>query len=553
MPSRNPTQCKAALLALWLAALAGCGTRHPAASRSASAEAGTAQPAPAGGDASGAGVFTYHNNLARTGLNSNETILTPANVNPRTFGKLFADAVDGYVYAQPLYVPGVRIPGRGARNVVYVATENDSVYAFDADRAGPPLWHASLLEGGTPMASADVSCTQIVPQIGITGTPVIDPATATLYAVAMVKHGTGSGASYAQRLHALDLATGAEKFGGPVTIAGSTPGIGEGQVRNVVSFDAFSHLNRPGLALAGGVLYIAFGSHCDLGTYHGWVFAYGAGPAGLRLRAVFDTTPNGFWAAIWQAGGAPAIDPEGNVYLMTGNGTFNAAADYGDSLLKLALRGNSLRAIDSFTPYDEKSLDEQDLDLGSSGPILLPDQPGPHPRLVVGAGKNGTIYLVDRDRLGGYDPKSNNQIVQTLPSAIAENFSMPAYWNGRVYFGGVDDPIKAFQLTGGRLSDAPVSSTQNSFGYSGASPSISADGVKSAILWALQVDGYGSGGPVILHAYDAANLSRELYSSASAGPRDRADAAVKFTTPTIANGKVYFGTQDHLDAYGLLP
>lgn len=510
------------------------------------------------------GVFTYHNDLARTGLNASETILTPASVNPRTFGKLFADAVDGYVYAQPLYVPGVAIPGQGARNVVYVATEHDSVYAFDADRAGPPLWHASLLEGGTPVSSADVSCTQIVPEVGITGTPAIDPATGTLYVVAVVKHGAGREASYAQRLHALDLSTGAEKFGAPLTIAGSVPGIGEGQVHHVVSFDAFSHLNHPGLALANGVLYIGFGSHCDQGWYHGWLFAYDAGreaqpgsgnaaAAPLKLRAVFNTTPNGFWASIWQGGGAPAIDAAGNIFFMTGNGTFNAAADYGDSMVKLAWRGNSLIVADSFTPYDEKTLDDQDLDLGSSGPIVLPDQPGPHPHLVVGAGKSGWIYLVDRDHMGGFNPRSNDQIVQVLPSALAENLSTPAYWNERVYFGGIDDRIKAFLLAGGRLSDAPVSTTPESFGYSGASPSISANGASNAILWALQVDGYGSGGPAVLHAFDAANLSRELYSSASAGARDRADAAVKFTTPTIANGKVYFGTQDHLDAYGLLP
>jgi len=511
-----------------------------------------------------AGVFTYHNNLARTGLNPNETILTPANVNPRSFGKLFTNPVDGQVYAQPLYVPGVAVPGSGWHNIVYVATQNNSVYAFDADEAGLPLWRASLLEGGTPVPSTDFRCDQIEPQVGITSTPVIDPGTGTLYVVAMVKHDSPSGPSYAHRLHGLDLATGAEKFGGPVSIAGSVPGIGEGQVDGTVAFDPFPHLNRPGLALANGVVYIAFGSHCDMNWFHGWVFAYNAGtsqpsdrPEGgrttkLSLRAIYNTTANGYWGSIWQAGAAPAIDAQGNIFVVTGNGTFQTT-DYSNSFVKLSLRGRSLRAVDHFTPFDQKILDEQDIDLGASGPILLPDQPGPHPHLVVGTGKSGTIYVVDRNRMGGFRAQGNDrQIVQVIRGAIAGNYATPAYWNGYVYFGSIYDSLKAFSLANGRLSATAVSRSAETFSYPGTSPSISADGARSAIVWALQNDEHHRDGPTVLHAYDATDLSRELYNSRTAGARDVAGPAVKFTSPTIANGKVYLGTKNSVDVYGLL-
>jgi hypothetical protein len=510
-----------------------------------------------------AGVLTYHNNLARTGLNPHETILNPENVNSESFGKLFSHEVDGYVYAQPLYVPGVSLPD-GQHNLVYVATENDSVYAFDADQAGPPLWHMSLLEGGTPVPSADSRCDQIVPQIGITSTPVIDPATGTLYVVAMVKFNSANGPRYAHRLHALDIATGAEKFGGPVSIAGSVPGVGEGQVRGTVAFDPLPHLNRSGLALANGVVYIAFGSHCDMQWFHGWVFAYNAGTSQasgspetsdavkLRLRTIYNTTPNGFWGSIWQAGGAPAIDAQGDIFVVTANGTFGGV-DYGNTLLRLRLRGNSLRAVDFFTPFDQEVLDKQDIDFGASGPILLPDQPGVHPHLVVGVGKSGSIYVVDRDRMGRFVAGGNDrQIVQVIRGAMAGNYATPAYWNGHVYFGGLNEPLKAFSLTNGRLSTAADSHSPGIFQYPGTSPSVSADGTENGLVWALQNDEHYRSGPAVLHAYDATDLSRELYSSNDAGARDVAGPAVKFASPTIAGGKVYIGTQNSVDVYGLL-
>jgi outer membrane protein assembly factor BamB len=551
------------LLTLALLILAGCSKKSgppvQATSSDPPAALKSARQLPPVRPANPVGVYTYHNDLARTGLNPNETILTLENVNSRSFGKKFAVPVDGQIYAQPLYVPDVSIPGGTMHNVVHVATQNNSVYAFDADQEGPPLWHRSLLEGGTPVPASDYGCDQILPQMGITGTPVIDPATNTLYVVAMVKHVTPEGPVYAHRLHALDIATGEEKFGGPVTIAGSVPGIGAGQVNRVLSFEAFPHLNRPGLALANGVIYIAFGSHCDLGTFHGWLFAYNAGKPGmpalgavrpLTLRASFNTTRNGIWGSIWQAGGAPAVDREGHVFVMTSNGTFNAT-DYGDSFVKLTLGEKSLRPIDSFTPYDQKLLEDQDLDLGSSGPILLPDQPGSHPHLMVGADKRGAIYVLNRDRMGGYH-RRHDQIVQSIRGAVSPIFTTGAYWNGNVYFGGVGDVLKALCLTEGQLSTSAVTRSSNKFDYPGTSPSISADGAKNAIVWALQTDQYYAKGPAILHAYDASDLSRELYRSGQAGPGDIADPAVKFTTPTIADGKVFFGTQDHLDVYGLL-
>jgi len=498
-------------------------------------------------------VLTYHNNLARTGLEPHETILTPANVNPSSFGRQFSDPVDGFVYAQPLYAAAVPIPAKGRRNVVYVATENDSVYAFDADRPGPPLWRKSLLEGGTPVSSTEISCGQIVPRIGITSTPVIDPSSGTLYVVALVKHGGGKTATYAQRLHALDMATGAEKFGGPVTITGSAAGTGAGSVKGKITFDAQSQVNRAGLALAGGVLYIGFASHCDEGNYHGWLFAYNA--RRLTLRAAFNVTPNGSQGAIWETGDAPAVDAQGRIFVLTGNGTFDAAsggADFGDSFVKLALEARALRPTDFFTPFDQEKLNEGDLDVGSGGAVLLPKQPGPHGRLVVGAGKNGILYVVDRDDMGKFKPNGNGQIVQEITGTISPNFSTPAFWDGYLYVGSINKPLEAYRLNDGRLSASPVSQSPNVFDYPGATPGISSDGDKNAIVWALENGAYQSGGPAVLDAYDATNLARLLYSSASDGSSQSADPAVKFTTPTIAHGRVYFGTENSLDVYGLL-
>ncbi len=550
----------AALILAALAGLAGCSRRHSEASeKSPNSAPGAAafipdktvpSPVYASVPATPADdVLTYHNNLARTGVNPHETILTPENVNAGSFGKLFSDPVDGFVYAQPLYLAGVEIPGKGPRNVVYVATESDTVYAFDADKAGPPLWRKSLLAGGTAPTGQDFACGQIVPRVGITSTPVADLATKTIYVEDMVKHGHGEHATYAQQLHALDLGTGAEKLGGPETIAGSVPGKGAGSKNGKIAFDAFLHMDRPGLALSRGVIYIAFGSHCDLGDYHGWVFAYGA--QHLRMRGVWNATPNGSQGAIWETGDAPAVDSEGNLYVMTGNGTFDAnsgQSDYGDSVVKLGWRGNTLRAFDYFTPYDQEKLNEQDLDLGSGGLLLLPHAAGQLP-LAAGAGKSGVIYVMNRNNLGHFNAQGDSQIVQRISGQISGSFSTPAYWNGRVYFGPVSQPIKAFAFSHDRLSGEPISQTPDQFDYPGATPSISSNGNRNGIVWALDTSNYVSGRPAVLHAYDAANLSRELYKSPSSGA---GGPGVKFSVPTVAHGHVYFGTQHSLEVYGLV-
>ena len=492
-------------------------------------------------------VLTYHNDNARTGRNPAETTLTPANVNPAQFGKLFHQSVDGYVYAQPLYVENVTIAGQ-VHNVVIVETENDTLYAFDADsRSGinrKPLWKRSLRPpGATAVPSAATQCRDLIPKVGATSTPVIDRATSTIYAVAKTKEHK----QYFHRLHAIDLATGAEKLGGPVVIGGSVPGTGDGSVAGMVSFEALRAHQRAALLLANGGVYVAFASHCDVGPYHGWVFRYDA--ATLAREAMFNVTPNGGLGGIWLAGGGPAADAAGKVYVVTGNGTFDAnvgGTGYGDSVVKLS---SDLLVEDYFTPFDQQALSQADLDFGSSGAVLLPDQPGPHPHLLVTAGKNGTIYLLDRDDLGHFHPGDDSQIVQSLPHELNLAFDTPAYWNGRLYYQGLGQTLKAFALSAGTLSTVPVDQSLEPFDYPGTTPSISANGTSDGIAWVIR-----RGANSVLYAYDAMNLSHELYhSTAQATPRLSAGRYVKFTVPTVANGKVYVGAQRRLSVFGLLP
>src|SRR5437879_8359632 len=514
------------------------------------------------------GVLTYHNDNARTGQNLGETILTPGNVAPGTFEKLFSYPVDGYVYAQPLYAPNVNIPGQGFHNVVFVATEHDSVYAFDADDASVgQLWQVSFIDpanGVTPVPPGDVQSQDIAPEIGITGTPVIDDVSGTLYVVARTKEVLGDGSHYVQRLHALDITTGAEKFGGPVVIgdtifdgssttyvsAPSVSGSGDGSVGGQVFFDALRQNQRSGLLLLNGVVYIGWASHSDTSPYHGWVLGYDAQTLAPVGGAVFNTTPNGGQGGIWMSGGGLAADSNGSVYLSTGNGTFDVtgsqAPAYGDSVLKLAT-GLDLTVADSFTPWNQEDLKNKDQDLGSGGVLLLPDQPGARPHLLVTAGKDGTIYLIDRDDLGGYQRCGTgcDDVVQEL--TIGQCFCTPAYFNNQVYFQGANDVLKAFSLSNGRLVSPPASQSSVPFNYFGATPSISANGSSSGIVWALQA---AAQGPAILRAYDALDLSRELYSSDQM-PADQLDGAVKFAVPTVANGQVYVGTQSSLSVFGL--
>jgi hypothetical protein len=511
------------------------------------------------------GVFTHHNDNARTGQNQNETVLTPANVSSATFGKLASYTLDGNSHASPLYVAGVSIPGQGVHNVVYVATEHDSVYAFDADGlSASPLWKVSFLNppaGVTSVPSSDTGeCCDIAPEIGITGTPVIDPATATLYVVAKTKE---SG-TYRQRLHALDLGSGAEKFGGPVLLQASVPGSGAGSAGGRVAFDALHENQRPALLLNNGIVYVAFGAHGDVQPYHGWLLGYNA--TTLQQVMVYNSSPNDGAGGMWLANGGPAADAAGNVYFITGNGPFDVntgGTSYGDSYVKVNPSGT---VVDYFTPHEQANLNANNFDLGAASTLLLPDQPGAHPHLLVSAGKNNTVYLLDRDNMGHFNPNNDNQIVQSLVNVFPfgrpepGNFSSPVYFNGTVYFGPVADTVQAFRLTNGRLSTSASDSTSTTFSYPGATLAISANGTSNGILWALQRNGdcgvavnCGSAAPAVLRAYDATNLGVQLYASDQAGSRDTLDYAAKFSAPIVANGKVFVATVGRLTIYGLLP
>ncbi len=494
-------------------------------------------------------VATYHNDNGRTGLNPNETLLTPANVNVAQFGKLFSFPVDGLVYAQPLYCPEVNVPGRGIMDLVFVTTEHDSVYAFDANgQFAEPVWRVSfLVNGATTVPAADVGST-IVPEIGITGTPVLDPATRTLYLIALTNEGGG----YLQRLHALDIASGKEKLGAPVIIEACVPGSGAATVDGFIHFDAKLALQRAALLLANGRIYIAWASHGDTGPYHGWVMAYDA--ATLQRVGVWNTTPDGFQGGIWMSGAGLSADAAGSIYGVSGNGHFNVpggGASYSDTFFKLS--PDIATVQDWFTPYNQHALSRIDADLGSAGTVLLPDQPGAHPHLVISAGKEGRIYLLDRDNLGHFNSVADSQIVQSLPKALGtgteylsfSSYSSPAYWNGWVYFAGVDDTLSAFRLTNGRLSTTPARSA-NTYAFPGATPAVSANGNTNGIVWTTEC------GENALHAHDAGNLSVELYNSNQNASRDALGRAVKFSVPTVVHGRVYVGTSNALVVYGLL-
>jgi chitodextrinase len=513
------------------------------------------------------GTFTFHNDNIRTGQNLSETVLTPANVNSQQFGKLFSYTTDGISHASPLYVANVTIPGKGSHNVVYVATEHDTVYAFDADGlSAAPLWQVSFINptaGITTVPPADTGETgDIAPEIGITGTPVIDPVAGTLYLVVKTKEVSGATRSYPQRLHALDITTGAERFGSPVVVQASVPGTGDGSSGGQLPFNSLRENQRPALLLSNGVIYIGFASHGDRPPYHGWVLGYNA--TTLQQLMAYCDTPNGTQGGIWQSGMGLAADAAGNVYFMTGNGTFDAntgGLDYGDSFVKLSPSG---AVLDYFTSRDQDIMNNSNWDLASSGTLLLPDQPGAIPHLLLGAGKTGTIYLVNRDNMGHYNSNNDNQIVQSLvgifPNGTPEpgNYSSPVYFSGSVYFSPVNDTIKAFRLTNGLLTISPTSSSAVIYPYPGGWIALSANGNTNGILWAIQrndpgVSDPGTAAPGILRAYLATDLSTEIYNSSEAGTRDALDYAAKFTIPLVANGKVFVLTNGRLTAFGLFP
>jgi hypothetical protein len=513
-----------------------------------------------------AGTFTYHNDTMRTGRNLNETVLTPGNVNSAQFGKVFSFPVDGKIYAQPLYVPNVNIPGQGAHNVTYVATEHDSVYAFDADNLqSAPLWQTSFISPAdgitTPSigtaSGLDITCDSMSPEVGITGTPVIDPATNTMYLVARTKEVNGSNTSFVHKLHMLDITTGADKPNSPVVIQASVPGSGTGyDGQGNVSWNPLIANQRSGLLLMNGVVYISFASFCDPPNYHGWLLAYDA--ASLQQLQAFNSTPNGWGAGIWGSGAAPAADSSGNIYVSTGNGTFDsdfAGPNYGDSILKLSTNGGGLSLVDYFTPFNQFYLIGPDLDLGSGGVTVVPDQTTGPAHLLFGGGKSGDIYLLNRDSLGGYNSSNNNQIESDLVHAAGGTgkgdkgiWPKGAYWQNQIYYVGTGDVPKAYRLYNGQLSPLPISKGNFAFGYPGGLPAISSNGSSNGIVWVVW-EATPIKAQTVLYAFEADNLSVQLYNSTGT----TTGLGVQFGIPTVANGRVYVGTASELDVYGLLP
>ncbi len=506
-------------------------------------------------------ILTQHYDNARTGQNTNETILTPTNVSaPMSFGKLFTFPVTGYVYAQPLYVPAVVIPGHGTHNVLYVATEHDLVYAFDADTLGAPLWTANFLTGtATTVPNGDVSTGDIVPEIGITGTPAIDSNTKTLYVVAKTKE---SGL-YFHRLHALDITTGVEKFGGPILLNATVPGTGDGAT--TITFSNQWENQRPGLLVNNGYVFIGFAAHGDNGPWHGWILAYNVNPTTGLLQATgaWNTSPNGKGNGIWASGSGIAADTLGNAYIATGNGDYSfkstapppsTSVDFGDSVVKFSLTNGVPVPTDYFTPYNQESLTDADSDLGAGGVIVVPDQTAPNPHVLVVAGKQGRLYIISRDQMTKNNSyycngcSSDPEILQTV-DGIGGLWSMPAYWNGNMYFWGNGDNLKAYSMIGGALSSSPTSQSAEASNFPGSTPVVSSSGTTNGIVWAVESDGYNSDSPAILRAYDATDVGTLLYGSNLTG--DTMGAAVKFVVPVVTNGKVYVGTQQGVDVFGL--
>jgi hypothetical protein len=513
-------------------------------------------------------VLTYHNDNARTGANLNETILTPANVNSGAFGKLFTYTVDGYVYAQPLYVSGLNIAGQGTHNVVFVATEHNSVYAFDADSNaganGGLLWQVNLgPSAATP--NSYLYFQAIEPEVGITGTPVIDLNSQTLYVDAFTQVGT----NFFHYVHALNIADGSERSFSPVLVSASVNGVGSGSTNGVLAFQAVQQLQRSALTLAGGVLYVCFAGFTDTPNtdpYHGWVLGFDPSTLQLRPNYVFNTTPNGTVAefgsfagrgGVWMGGGGMAVDSDNNLYFATGDGNFTAFAgsggtDYGDSYLKLST-ADGLAVADYFTPYTAGYQQTNDLDTGSGGVLLLPDQPGPFPHLIVGAGKPQRAFAINRDQMTSDNQHIDatgqvDQIVQTMPLG-GGSFDTPAYFNEKIYYVASKDVIRSYSISNGTLiPDLPDSFGSRKFAFPGATPSVSANGDADGIVWTIQ-----NAQPAILVAYNATNLSTELYNSSQAsGQRDQLTGGVKFTLPIVANGKVYAGSQNAISVFGLL-
>ncbi len=504
-------------------------------------------------------ILTFQYNLSRTGVTRTETVLMPANVTAGSFGKLGLFPVDGFVYAEPLYVAKLASPN-GEREVLFVATQHDSVYAFDASGAATePLWRVSLLlSGELPVPAEDTLTDDITPEVGITGTPVIDRAAELLYVVSKAKKTDGS---YVQRLHALHLADGAEASGSPVTITAQVAGTADDAVDGKVSFDPLRENQRSALALIGGRVVIAWASHGDNEPYHGWVMAYDTTDL-TKLPAVFLTTPNGLAGGIWMGANGPSADADGNIFVASGNGNFDMdeddgpRANYALSALKLRIENDAFTVKDFFSPHETATLNAGDLDFGTTGAILLPDRAGANPHRLVVAGKTGSVYVLDRDDLGHFD-SDNDNVVQRFSVGSDFLISNPVFFADKLYLLPHEFPLMAFTMdpATGLFGQEPsdVSAQCITCFSRGATPSISADGTNNAIVWVLDNSGYKTTAPAILHAFDANDLSKELYAS-PASPLDAnaAALAVKFTVPAVANGRVYIGGQEAVTVYGLL-
>ena len=514
-------------------------------------------------------VLTYHNDNTRWGVNSNETILTPANVNTNSFGKLLSVTLDGFVYAQPLIMTNVNITGQGTHDVVYIATEHNSVYALDADNNtganSSPLWKTSFLGPGvTTVPSGDVGTSDITPEIGMTSTPVIDPVSGTIYLEVKTLEG---GSTYVHRLHALDITTGLERsnFNSPVVISctnypGNGGGDNDGGNPPHVLWNPLREHSRPALTLLNGMVYLSFASHGDNAPYHGWLFGYNATNLALA-PGVFNSTPNGSEGGFWDGGGGLTVDAQANIYFQTGNGTFDggttlsAAGDYSMSLLKLSTT-NGITLVDYFAPSNAVALSDSDQDLGSAAPIILPDSVGSaaHPHLVVGGGKTAAIYLVDRDNMGRFNGTTGpDQIVQQFNgSSTGDRDTTPAFFNNTLYIYDANLRMGAFSISNAVINTQPVETPDVFNGKGGATACLSANGARNAILWAMDnAGGESPPTPCVLRAYNATNIAQELYTSAQLPSRDAAGDAVKFTIPAIANGKVYVAGQYSLTVYGL--
>jgi hypothetical protein len=494
-------------------------------------------------------LLTYKYDNSRSGQNTSETVLTPANVNAATFGLLRQLDVDGKVDAQPLYLGQITVGG-AVHNVVYVVTEHGSAYAFDAD-TGATLWQVSLIPPGETTSDMVFGCDLVSPEIGITATPVIDRNAAAMYVVAMSKNGS----TYHHRIHALNVTTGAELFGGPTEITASYTAPGS----VATDFDPQYYVERTGLLLENGTVYTTWTSHCDIQPYTGWIIAFSA--TTLARTAVLNVAPNsgGGGPAIWMSGGGPAADSAGNIYLLTGNGVFETTLDaagfpikqdYGNSFLKLATTGGALTVADYFAMTGEVAESNADADLGSGGVMLLPDlidSNGTVRHLAVGAGKDQSIYVVDRDSMGHFDPFSDKiyqQLDRVLPGGV---WATPAYFNGTVYYGDSFGTLKAFAITDAMLAAQPSSQTATTFTYPGTLPVVSANGTSNAIVWAHE-----NGANAVLHAYDATALSTELYNSEqAANGADRFGAGNKFIVPAVIDGKVFVGSESAVGVFGL--